>query len=563
MASKKPGESLKSLRERAETVLQASSAETPTMSTTDVQALVQELNVHRIELEVQNEELRQAQIQLAEERDRFSDLYEYAPVGYLTLTIEGRILEANLAAASLLGVERRELLRANITKYVAPDSQDDYYRHRQALASGTGRHTCELVTQRKEGPPRILRLESVANDSDAGRRTRTALVDITEHKRIEAALQTSEELLRTVLNTAADAIITINDRGIVRSFNRAAERMFGYDAAEVTGQNVNILMPSPYREEHDEYLQRYAATGEPHVIGIGREVAGRRKDGTVFPLDVIISEVDHLHIFTGILRDLTRRKQLEQEVLEIASLEQQRIGQDLHDSIGQQLTGLVMLAQVLGDSIRSASLPGAESGEAGWESGLADPAADLPQWSAHADRLRDGIERSLGDVRSICRDLTPVPIDEHGLATALEQLVEETANRSTVACSFHCPTPVTITDRLTAAHLFNIAQGAFGNALRHSEADAIEVRLEQSDGQIILSVRDNGVGIPSSPRTGLGLRIMQNRARIIGGMLAVRRLQPTGTEVACILPPPTPQTFGGDRERTVDRGRSPCSARPP
>ena len=145
------------------------------------------------------------------------------------------------------------------------------------------------------------------------------------------------------------------------------------------------------------------------------------------------------------------------------------------------------------------------------------------------------------DIRSICRDLTPVPINRHGLAAALRQLVEETVSRSAVACSFHCPAPVAVADSVTAAHLFNIAQGALSNALRHGQAREIQVRLEQTDKQLVLSVRDDGIGIPPPGRVGLGLRIMQNRARIIGGMLVIRPVQPTGTEVACILPCDTAQ----------------------
>ena len=111
-----------------------------------------------------------------------------------------------------------------------------------------------------------------------------------------------------MLETAIDAIITIDERGRVRSVNAATTRMFGYDAAEMVGRNVKMLMPSPFQEEHDEYLVRYLHRGEANHRGIGREVQARRKDGTVFPVDLAVSEVEPARLFTGIIRDISDRK---------------------------------------------------------------------------------------------------------------------------------------------------------------------------------------------------------------------------------------------------------------
>jgi PAS domain S-box-containing protein len=129
------------------------------------------------------------------------------------------------------------------------------------------------------------------------------------HEQAEAVLRDSEALTHAILQTAVDGIITIDAHGLIESFNPAAERLFGYTAEEVLGQNISVLMPSPYREEHDGYLARYLQTGEPHIIGIGREVRAQRRDGTTFPIALAVSEwhLDGRRMFTGIVHDLTAR----------------------------------------------------------------------------------------------------------------------------------------------------------------------------------------------------------------------------------------------------------------
>ncbi|MGH8064896.1 MAG: PAS domain S-box protein [Candidatus Entotheonellia bacterium] len=134
--------------------------------------------------------------------------------------------------------------------------------------------------------------------------------EIAERRRIEEALRESEARLRAVVNNAVDGIITINELGIIESYNPAAERLFGYTTDEIIGQNVSRLMPAPYRQEHDGYIENYLRTGQAQIIGIGREVVGQRKEGMTFPLDLAVSEVrlGDRRIFTGIVRDLSDRK---------------------------------------------------------------------------------------------------------------------------------------------------------------------------------------------------------------------------------------------------------------
>ena len=124
-------------------------------------------------------------------------------------------------------------------------------------------------------------------------------------------------------NTAVEAIITINERGVIQSVDPAGERMFGYSVREMIGQNVNMLMPKPFAEVHDEFIESYLQTGIKKIIGIGREVTARHKDGSPIPVDLAVSEVGRLKLFTGILHNICERKRLQREIVEIALLEQQ------------------------------------------------------------------------------------------------------------------------------------------------------------------------------------------------------------------------------------------------
>ncbi len=416
----------KTLRQRAETLLRAKSADMPTMPTADVQALVHELNVHQIELEIQNEELRQSQLELAHSRDRYSDLYDFAPVGYVTLDKDGRILEANLTAATFLGVERKSLIGANLSTWIDHDAQDDFFLHRRSVFSGNARQICEVNMHKSEGTPMAVRLESIAQESGHQRQCRTALIDVTQQQAAQSALrqltetleqrvveQTHEvQLLAAAVSHLAEGVVITDDEldwpgprirfvneamcritgytadeligqtprvlqgeqtdrgtrtrmkrelaagrpvlcelvnyrkdgtpydaelyitplfnseghrtnfvsihrditersrseqalkeseerlraileygsgrhrhhrrieGIIDSVNPATEQMFGYRPDELVGQNVRMLMPAPYSDEHDGYIARYLETGEARMIGIGREVTGRRKDGS-------------------------------------------------------------------------------------------------------------------------------------------------------------------------------------------------------------------------------------------------------------------------------------------
>src|SRR5215510_1907044 len=177
------------------------------------------------------------------------------------------------------------------------------------------------------------------------------------------ALQEREARLRSILETAQDAIIVIDERGIMESYSPAAERLFGYSADEALGRNVNMLMPSPYRERHDSYLEHYLRTGERRIIGIGRVVVGRRKDGSTFPMELAVGEasVNGRRVFTGFIRDLTERQLTEnrlQELLHVSRLSD--VGQmasALAHELNQPLAAIVNYVQATRRMLQASAAP--------------------------------------------------------------------------------------------------------------------------------------------------------------------------------------------------------------
>ena len=210
-----------SLRQRAEEILRTKAADSQVQPIDELQAVVHELFEHQIELEIQNEELRQSQIELAQSRDRYSDLYEFAPVGYLTLDKDGRVLEANLSAAMLLGVDRQNLVHSNLTKFVSSQSQDDFYQHRRMLAADETKQTCELDMQNAVHTPLVVRLESTPFGAAANRQFRTALIDITERTQAERRLQEQELVNRATLDALSAHVAVIDATGKIVATNRA------------------------------------------------------------------------------------------------------------------------------------------------------------------------------------------------------------------------------------------------------------------------------------------------------------------------------------------------------
>lgn len=370
-------------------------------------------------------------------------------------------------------------------------------------------------------------LQSVAN----------ALAGAVERTHTEQALRESEAKARAIVETTVDGVITIDRQGRIESFNQAAESIFGYRAEEVIGQNVKVLMPSPYHEEHDGYMRSYRETGRRKIIGIGREVTGRRKDGSTFPMDLAVSEVQlgDRRIFTGIVRDITERRQLEKEILDITEQERRRIGQDLHDGLGQMLTGIGLLCQNMTRQLERRKVSEAEE------------AAEITDLVKEADQY----------ARDLARGLTPVDLEASGLVAALRRLVANAERLFDIECAFDEVGSALVHDGTTATHMYRIAQEAVSNAVRHGQAKRIKISLAAGAEQIRLRVQDDGVGFSDMEHEGpgMGIHIMRYRARIVGGTLDISSRPGSGTAVTFTLPQRTASSSARATDETTQSER--------
>ena len=273
-----------------------------------------------------------------------------------------------------------------------------------------------------------------------------------------------------------------------------------------------------------------AATGVAHLPGIGREVRCQRKDRSTFPAELSISAVDHLGLFTGMVRDVSERRQLQNELLRAVSEEQMRIGQDLHDSAGQELTALRYLIHSHLEFLEKSAGP--ELSADAVKSWLASEIFTVRK----ASNALIGLQQK---IRSVIKGLSPVDVDSEGLMAALSDLVAEVNELHHVHCDFQCDSPIMIYDNLAAKHLYRIAQEAVNNAVKHSGAQHVSVKLAADDDSVVLTIHDNGRGIdPRNASTGhgFGLKIMGYRASLIGARLSVLPGDRGGTTVSCTLP---------------------------
>jgi two-component system sensor kinase FixL len=303
-------------------------------------------------------------------RQVLAAIFDSAVDGIVVIDARGLIEAFNPAAERLFGYREGEVVGQNV-KILMPspyrEEHDGYLaRYRdtgEARIIGIGR---EVQGLRRDGTTFPLHL-SVGEMSVDGETKYTGILhDLSARVALESRLRASEERWRSIIESAVDAIIVIDSHGTVEAFNPGAERLLGYRETEVVGRNVSMLMPSPFREEHDGYLSRYLQTGDAKIIGIGREVTGRRADGSLFPLHLSVGEMvlGGQRKFTGILHDLSSRVRMEEQLREQAALV--RLGEMaavIAHEVKNPLAGIRGAVQVIGGRLPKESREAAVVGE--------------------------------------------------------------------------------------------------------------------------------------------------------------------------------------------------------
>jgi len=305
-----------SLRERAEKVfremLDDSLENFDVLSTETLRASLHELRVHQIELEMQNEDLRRAQTDLDASRARYFDLYDLAPVGYCTVSEKGLILEANLTAATLLRRERDTLVGRGLSSFISKEDQELYYLCRKNLLDTLQPQQCDLRMARHDGTAFFAHLEVTAAKDEADAPVgHVALIDVTARKQAEDALREREVQMRSITESAQDAIIMMDHGGLISYWNPAAEAIFGYRREEALGRNLHgLLVPEPYHSAYRAAHPEFQRTGQGSAVGKTLEMAAIRKDGKEIAVSLSISAValgGEWHS-VGVVRDITAHK---------------------------------------------------------------------------------------------------------------------------------------------------------------------------------------------------------------------------------------------------------------
>jgi PAS domain S-box-containing protein len=305
-------------------------------------------------------ERERASREIRETAARMRALVETAVDGVILIDADGRVQMFNPACEKLFGYVAAEVIGQNVKMLMPSPYRDEHDRYLNSYARtavkkiiGIGR---EVTGQRKDGSTFPMDL-SVGETMEDGKPIFVGIIhDLTERERAGREIRETAARMRALVETAVDGVIMIDAKGRVQTFNPACEKLFGYAAGEVIGKNVKMLMPAPYRDEHDRYLDNFHRTGERKIIGIGREVTGQRRDGTTFPMGLSVGEArqDGESIFVGIIHDLTGRKHTEEQLIQAQKMEAvgQLSGGIAHD-FNNLLTVIVGNAEFLGEELRA------------------------------------------------------------------------------------------------------------------------------------------------------------------------------------------------------------------
>src|SRR5712671_3169743 len=460
------------------------------------------------------------------ESSRLAAIVSSSDDAIVSKTLDGTITSWNAGATNILGYEADEMIGQPITRIIPPELHEEEKQILARLHRGERIEHSETIRLAKDGRRVDISLTVSPLFNQSGKVVGASKVarDITERKLAEQALRETAARLRALTETAVDGVILIDARGVVLMFNPACEKLFGYSAEEVIGENVKMLMPQPYRHEHDRYITNYRDTRDPKIIGIGREVIGLRKDGSTFPMDLSVGEArqDGESIFVGIIRDLTSRKRNEAE-LEQARAELVRVARvttlgeltaAIAHEVNQPLTGLV--------SSGNACLR--------WLAG------DVPNLKA----ARESVERMIsagsraGEVISRIRALvgkSPPLRDRLNINDAITEVIalvrgEVQRNRISLRTKLSTDLPLVLGDRIQLQQvILNLMLNAIEamSEVSHPTRELSVLSVKDGPNGALVTVQDSGVGLDEAALDQIFGAFYSTKAHGMGIGLAVSR----------------------------------------
>jgi two-component system CheB/CheR fusion protein len=345
------------------------------------------------------------------------------------------------------------------------------------------------------------------------RQVRTQTQLIRQKLEDEAAL---EERFQELFENANDIVYTHDLEGRITSINQMGEQLLQRPRTELLSRNIVELISDEQRPAARQWLENVLKdSGPPTAEWDFVSVSGQRVKVEISTR--LIERGGKVVEVEGIARDITERKRLEREILEISNREQRRIGHDLHDGVCQQLAGIAFMSSTLADELE--------------EKGAAQ--------SSQAEQISLLINDAINQTRGVARGLFPVRLEENGLISALEELASNAIEMFKINCRFVSEDPPASVDNGIGAHLYYIVLEAVGNAIKHGKAKNITITLEASGDRYSLRVKDDGIGFSQNDTrlTGMGIRIMQYRARVVGASLTLRSQPGSGTDIACLFVP--------------------------
>ncbi len=328
---------------------------------------------------------------------------------------------------------------------------------------------------------------------------------------VHAALQRSEDFTHALLSTVSDLIFEIRKDGLVLGLHAPIDNEFSLTPEVVVGHRVMDLLTTHIGQLAMHYLEKAFRTGAAQTFSCQYLLPGKLR---YFETRIAIRGSGTA---LAVVRDVTDRETIEKEVVESSNRAQSRIGQDIHDGLGQHLTGITFLSRAL-------------------ENKLA--AKELPE-SADAAEISKLVIEALAQTRNLARGLFPVEIESTKLCQSFRELAVAVEHMYHITCSVECDSNLIVNNRSASTHLFRIAQEAISNAVKHGKAQRVSILLGTLGDKAVLRIIDDGVGFPpdGSRRNGLGLRIMTYRAQKVGGMLEILPGQHGGTVVSCTFNP--------------------------